>query len=112
MKFQILNTENVPMTMEELDRMASEQFGVEFDEKNYAHPEGRPGFDWFNWIGHSIASLPKGKHEWSEVIGYMFQIASISNTSSKEFYYDLDRLAPLIDLVLHWKKMGFTPVSV
>lgn len=103
MQFQIRNSEGIALSMGELDKEASAFFGVEFNESHYAHPEGKRGFDWFNWIGCAIASFPKGNVFWNEVIGKMSAMLAIGEKSFEGYRDSLESARELISLVIYWR---------
>lgn len=103
MKFQIRNSEGIALSMSELDKEASAFFGVEFNESHYAYPEGKRGFDWFNWIGCAIASFPKGHVLWNEVIGKISAMLAIGEITFEGYLDSLKSARELINLVIYWR---------
>ena len=110
--FQILNKDNTPLTMGELDKSASAFWEVKIEE-TYVSPKNMPWFcNWYEYIGGSINKLPKGTWDWSDIIGILCGTAAIGETDFKGtmdaiFFYE-----PFIELCLHWKSKGYTPVSL
>lgn len=110
MKFAIYNKEGKPITIGKLDVEAAEFWKVEFSAKKYASPENCY-YSWFDNIGTAIANLSQGKHEWSEVIGYLAGVAAIGEHSFQEFIDALKPFKPFIELCMYWESKGYTPVS-
>lgn len=120
MSFQILNSEMQPIFMGELDREAAAFFGVEVDNKRYAEPF-RFAPNWFDIVGWAInqqpkdtnasGNRPKGRCEWSDIIGYICGIAAIGESTYEEIIRKIGVYKPYIELCLHWEAKGYIPVS-
>ena len=112
MQFQILNN-GKPLTMGELDKSAADFWGVEIDPKEYVAPKGFIWpMTWFNFIGESIAMMPKGTHDWSDVIGYLCRVAASGDTSFTEFQHSVVAYKHFIELCFYWKSLGYVPVTL
>lgn len=111
MQFQILNSDNQPITMGELDKEAAAFWGVETGEHHVA-PKGHHWTEnWFQFIGATIAQMPQRKYEWSDIIGKLCGIAAIGETSFPAVLDCIKCYEPFIELCLHWKAQGYIPVS-
>lgn len=110
-RFQILNKNNQPITLGELDKEAAAFFGVEVQDDKYASPENIPYFDWFNWVGRSIANLEGDRLycDWSDVIGDLCRVQALGLHSVDELIEDINKIRPHIELCLHWKNKGYKP---
>ena len=111
MAFQILNKKNKPLTMRELDKEAAEFWSVEITD-HYVAPKNRDWTEsWYNFIGHTISNLPKGRHDWSDIIGDLCRVASIGETNYDAIIGCINYYKPYIELCLHWKLKGYKSVS-
>lgn len=110
MQFQIL-CNNEPLTMGALDKSAADFWGVETSDFN-ATPKGRHWTDgWFQFIGGTIAQMPKGNHGWFEIIGKLCGIAAIGEKSFPDILRSIEYYKPYIELCLYWDAQGYIPVS-
>lgn len=108
-KFQILNNENIPMTMQQLDESAAEFWGVEISD-SYVAPKGYYwACSWFDYIGAAIAACDKDHLEWSDVIGHLCGVMAICESKTDSYLRRLDALKPFLDLIFHWKELDYTP---
>lgn len=111
MQFQILDSDNQPITVGKLDKEAATFWNVE-PSNHHAAPKGFNWTDnWFQYIGGTIAQMPQGKYEWSDIIGKLCGIAAIGEASFPTVLDSIKCYAPFIELCLHWKVQGYTPVS-
>lgn len=111
MQFQILNKDKQPITMGELDKEAVAFWNVEPSDR-YAAPKGFCWTDnWFQYIGSTIAQMPQGKYDWSDIIGKLCGIAAIGETSFSAVLDSIKCYEPFIELCLYWKAQGYTPIS-
>lgn len=116
--FQILNKDNQPLTMNELDKSAAEFWGVEVDEKWYANPykrqvppEGLEGSElfkfemeeemrcasmpnWYDKIGWNIANQGRATtvDSWNNVV------ATLTSIHSTSIILNTDYTLPKIDV--------------
>ncbi len=112
MKFQILDAEGNPLSMGELNKEATEFFGVQYNEKQYAKPSPR-STDWYNMIGYIIANYRyKGNLVWSDLVGQILCIAAFATDSFDELHNCIIAYKPHIELCYHWKSKGYTPVCL
>ena len=112
MKFQIINKEGNPLSMEELDKDAAEFFGVQYNEHQYAKPNPRSE-DWCNVIGYIIVTYPrKGDLTWEGLISRISFISAFAAHSSDEYHRYIMGYKPHIELCYHWKTKGYTPVCL
>lgn len=110
MQFQILNSNNQPLTLAELNKSAADFWGVEISD-DYAAPK-ETGISWYHTIGRTIAHcIPTGKCDWSVVIGDLCTQIAAGDFSYDEFINLIEFNKPYIELCLYWKKQGYTPVS-
>ena len=110
MEFQIRKNAS-PITMGELNKEAAAFWGVEIGDK-YVAPQGRAWpEDWHHYIGATIAQMPQGKYEWSDIIGKLCGIAAIGETQYDSIICCINFYKPYIELCLHWKMQGYVPVS-
>ena len=110
MAFQILNKENKALTLKELNALAAEFWDVEHTER-YVVPKGYHACDWFNFIGAVTSDMPKGKIEWSDLIGKICGIAAIGESYFTDMMDSINCSKPYIELCFQWKRLGYTPVS-
>lgn len=111
MQFQILNN-GKPLTMGELDKSAADFWNVEASD-HYVAPKGHHWTEnWYQFIGATIAQMPKGTHEWSDIIGRLCGIAAIGETSFPAVLDSIKCYEPYIELCLHWKSLGYVPVTL
>ena len=124
MSFQILNKEGQAIGINTLDAEAAKFWGKEVHVKQYATPrEGRISGNWFDVIGLPI-SCHRGADDvtWKNVIAwqldYYIDIVvkddKVQSTEdiAKETPEWLNFYKPYIELVLHWKTLGYTPKTV
>lgn len=114
MQFQILNSDNQPLTMEQLDKEVAEFWGVKYNDDEYARPfDNAPiGTDWFNFVGYAIIRIKQNRIEWSDVIGELCKIAAIAESSFDGVLDSILTYKPYIELCLYWKSKGYVPVSL
>lgn len=109
--FQILDKNNHPISLDELDKEAANFFGVEVKDDTYASPNNILCFDWFNWIGSAIANLEGDRlhAEWSEVVGYLCRVQAIRMHTVDELIADINKIRPHIELCIYWREKGYKP---
>lgn len=108
--FQIRTSENCPLTLGQIDKIASEFWKVTVNNDTYCKPF--PNYmDWFNTIGGTINNFPHGVVEWREIIGHLCGTAAIGETDIENFYAALAYYKPYIELCFHFSKLGFIAVS-
>ena len=124
MSFKILNSENQPVPINELDREAAEFWGQPIKDREYATPklEEEISFyfvpNWFDKIGHAIHRPEKYTKGWDDVKCTMMAsalggIALKTPEQAKEYLgVCFDVLKPYFDLVDHWASKGYTPLTV
>lgn len=111
MAFQICK-DNIPLTLGNIDEISAEFFGVEITD-TYVAPKDYPWYcNWFEMVGHAIDKLPKGQHEWPDVIGNICRVAATLADKYEDFESSLNIFKPFIELCLHFKSLGLIPVSV
>lgn len=108
--FQIRNSENCPLTLGQIDKIAADFWKVSVNDKTYCKPYNNY-MDWFNTIGSSINNFPKGEIEWCKIIGYLCGTAAIGETNINDFYTALEYYKPYIELCFHFSTLGFVAVS-
>lgn len=109
--FQIKNSENCPLTLRQIDKIAADFWKVAVNDETYCKPFDNY-MDWFNIVGCSIDSLPKGEiPEWNRIIGKLCEVAAIGETNIADFYTALEYYKPYIELCFHFSKLGFVAVS-
>lgn len=108
--FQIRNSENCPLTLGQIDKIAADFWKVEVNNETYCKPFTNY-LDWFNTIGNAINNFPRGVVEWREVIGYLCGVAAIGETDINCFHAALAYYNPYIELCLHFSKLGFIAYS-
>lgn len=97
--------------MGELDKEVAAFWDVETGD-NYVAPKGRHWTEnWYQFIGATIAQMPPKKYRWSDIIGEICRIAAIGDTSFPAVLNSIKYFEPYIELCLHWKAQGYTPVS-
>lgn len=114
MEFQILNSNNVAVVLNQLDKEAAAFWGVEYNEDHWAKfGSGLFGTDWYNWIGYTIARQPeKGKQEWGTIIGSVCETMAICKSSTADYFDSLESIKPILDLIFYWKSKGYIPVTL
>lgn len=108
--FQILNSNNIPISLGELDKEAAEFWNIDISDR-YVTPNQRTD-SWFQSIGAVISQMSEGKHEWFDVIGKLCGIAAIGETSFLAILDAITYYEPYIDLCLYWNSKGYTPVTI
>lgn len=139
MGFQILNKNNDPIKMNDLDAEAAKLWGHEVDKSSYAVPKeqgdyadttkGRMAYlrqsNWFDVVGHMIHS-PTTKTPyykgWKEVKKNLLLMHMESSMLKEDGsvedgmhikdmfeYVAEDYLKPYLDLIDHWADKGYTP---
>jgi hypothetical protein len=104
-----MDSNNNPISLNELDNQAASFWNVPVDSKTYAkpfpHEEGR-SLSWFNSIGHHIAYAEvKGNQNWDNVALEMLDDdETLESHNSYTAYY--------INLINYWKSLGYTPVTL
>lgn len=112
MQFQI-HKNGKPLTMGELDKSAAAFWKIEIDPEEYVAPKGFSWpMTWFNFIGKSIAMMPEGTHNWSEVIGNICCLAAIGEKSFDALQRYIKAYKPFIELCYYWKSLGYVPVTL
>jgi hypothetical protein len=115
MQFQIRNKQNCAVNLNELDKIAAEFFGVEYDNDSWAKPKG-VGIDWYNVVGYDIASLKDNEAvrqgntmvEWRDVIGKIAATAAICTESMDDFNESFNAYKPFIELIYKFISLGYT----
>jgi hypothetical protein len=115
MQFQIRNKQNCAVNLNELDKIAAEFFGVEYDNDSWAKPKG-VGIDWYNVVGYDIASLKDNEAvrqgntmvEWRDVIGKIAATAAICAESMDDFNKSFNAYKPFIELIYKFISLGYT----
>jgi hypothetical protein len=119
MQFQILDKNQMPLTLSQLDKDAANLWNVVFDEVYYATPrDNELSLSWFDVIGDKIAGF--GVTTWSDVIKSVWQIAKIElaqedikaildNKNPKEKYAQWAVLKPYMELINLWHNKGYVP---
>ncbi len=119
--FQILDKNNNPIAINELDKEACELWNKAVDTKQYAYPEVKPEkfesykdsfnfycglTNWFDKIGWKIA---QGRESWNTIKEEILE-------PFKEFSKDeIDNYLPVagyINLINHWESKGYTPKQI
>lgn len=120
--FQILNKDNQPISLGELDQQAGLFWNQELDPKYYAQPDGNPLGNWFDTIGWGIAhpgnKLYYGLNTWEPIKQQMFEVhtPSMINLSPEAAGVTCCKLfrglKPYFDLMDHWSSLGYTPKQI
>lgn len=111
MKFQILDAQGTPLSMKELDKEASQFFGVSYNEERYASPPST-FVTWHDVIGYNIASSEEGMLSWYDIIGRILRFCTIGTSTMEHLDWSIKVFRPYISLCYHWKAKGYTPVSL
>jgi hypothetical protein len=124
--FQILDENKQPISMNEIDKMVCDFWGVELDEKSYASPSKEYiGSNWFDIVGWSI-SQNDCEEGWDSVINEMcvncigssvlemnknLEIIGFLNEQKylKSIKDSLLFFTPYVKLILLFKEKGFQP---
>lgn len=127
MQFQILDNENNPVTLEEIDRIACNVWKKEYSSKMYATPsKGRQ--NWYDCIGFAIATqtnwFSHGVNTWATVLHEIFMSVSISSIkedkngelkieqNNEDWKSSYNYTEPYKNLINEFIKRGFKPQKV
>lgn len=135
--FQILDKENNPISINQLDKEAAEFWDVEIQSKSYAcppndFPEGTSEFysnpNWYDTIGWQIAYQGNYTSGWNNVATAMFncnlegfminhknkeQVEILNNeTLYAKLQATIKFYEPYIALINHWQSLGYTPKQI
>ena len=103
MKFQILDAEGNPLSMEELDKEAAEFFGVPYNKERYISPPST-FVSWHDIVGYNIASSERGMLQWNDIIGRILNVCTISTFTMEHLDRSIKVFRPYISLCYHWKE--------
>ena len=118
MKFQIIGSDGIPLTLMELDAQAAAFWNQEIDSKYYAQPKSNSLGNWFDNIGWGIAHHPHkghGKNNWKSVKQQMLEVHTYSfveytpEEAGVKMCQLFRSLKPYYDLIDHWAAMGYKP---
>lgn len=117
--FQILDKDNNPIPINELDKQAAEFWNVTFDAKWYASPT-EMGTNWYDSIGFNIAYPGKFTGGWDgvkiELITTNLQFAALNLIHKKPtattIVSIIDHYKPYFDLIDHWANQGYQPKQI
>jgi len=117
--FQILDKENNPISINELDQQAAEFWNVEIHPKWYASPSETSG-NWYDNIGWYIANQGHCTSGWNNVKVSMItsSMESAANRILKGEQTDasiqviMEWYKPYYDLIDHWEALGYQPKQI
>ena len=116
--FKILDKDNNPIPINELDRQAAEFWDKELHPKQYASPEGKA--NWFDTLGWHIAQQNSshfyGRNTWNTIklsmfIGLSYDIVEHTNPAVYT-QAQINYLKPYYDLIDHWASLGYQPKQI
>lgn len=127
MAFKILDKNDKPLSIGELDKEACELWGKELHQKEYAYPQFKPekfptedyksSFDFYssltNWFDKIGWKISEGAESWDEIIRQLLE-------PFKEFPIDVQQeveneylpVSGYVALCKHWKEKGYKPKQV
>lgn len=119
MAFQLKNKETGHIyTINEIDEMAAQFWGVEVDSKYYAEPKGYSQ-NWFDMIGWAIDQidckvLDKNNLSMSEIASFMmYQQSRFSNDINVDHFITwANWLKPYFELCEHFKQLNIIGVQL
>lgn len=122
MSFQIHSPEGIEISLNALDLEACEFWKVEYDEKQYAHPniENYYTTNWFDAIGWAIHHPGDYTKGWDDVKCTLWTIQArplYKELWDEEALLEEIRairvyLAPYYELIDHWETKGYKPITI
>ena len=117
--FQILDKNNNPIPLSELDKQAAEFWNVKLDPKWYASPT-EMGSNWYDSIGWNIANQGHYTSGWKNIkislittamesAAYQILMKSKEDESIKSI---MDWYKPYYDLIDYWESLGYQPKQI
>jgi len=116
--FQIIDKDNNPIPINELDKQAAAFWDEELHPKQYASPKGKG--NWFDTLGWHIAQQHSshfyGRNTWNAVklsmfIGLSYDIVEQTNPAAYT-QAQINYLKPYYDLIDHWASLGYQPKQI
>lgn len=119
MSFQILNSEDQPITLYELDKEAAEFWDVKMHDKYYAIPKQSPT-TWFDSIGFAIHHPEKYTKGWNDIKCTLWTIQSRSlydvlmtrSVMNIKVHNIREYLTPYYKLIDYWEAKGYKPKQI
>lgn len=122
--FQILDSNNKAISINELDKQACQVWNRELSDREYACPSDESHLNWFDMIGFKIANQ-SNYHTlgtWTNVKHTIhMSILERKITDSKTGELSLSQedidfvrqyIKPYIDLINHWESLGYIPLQI
>ena len=122
MGFQILDSNNSPISINLLDKEAAELWGMAVDAKYYASPSDSDFVEnWFDTIGseiHNPEAWNQSSNKWDCVkiglytISFKFGALLPEEEFLKKYRSMVKYYKPFFDLIDHWAAKGYTAKRV
>jgi len=108
MSFSILNTKKEAVTLHRLDEIAAELWNVPLKEKEYAVPYKREAFP-KGFEGEMMYAMLLN---WYDVVGWAIHFTKKDSWDGSLEYLELGKDSPYVQLIEHFKELGYTPMYV
>ncbi len=116
--FQIVDKDNNPVPINELDKQAAEFWDVELRSRSYACPTIN-NTNWYDSIGWKIANPGRYATGWTQVKMDLLRLhledvayALVSHTKPLSYEEILNSWKPYFDLIDHWASLGYQPKQI
>jgi len=116
--FQILDKNNNPIPLSELDKQAAEFWDVELHPKQYAAPDGK--CNWYDLLGWNIAQQDNSKFygidKWKTVklsmfINMSYDLLDMENPADYTVA-QINYIRPYYALIDYWESLGYQPKQI
>lgn len=127
MAFQILNENNKPVSIGELDKQACDFWGKKLHQKYYAYPQVKPEsfpskdyksshefyFNLTNWFDKVGFLISEGAESWEKVLEKLMEpYKEFPIDVQEEIENDYLPVSGYVALCKHWQSKGYTPKQI